>query len=709
MQHRIFVVPTLPRMTPAAAREHWEKCHARVFTGTPGLLHYRQNRPVDHEWRRGAARFCSETWYADRDSERAAYSSTHYLDVVRPDEATFLDRDSAWSAVVMDEEPLTHGDGLRVLWFDEDPPSGPVWRPVRLNRPVPTPGVGSMVHVAEVADETAALALTVRARGVALVCDAVHLDPVKPTPPTVAEALLAGAGRWPHADALVYPDRRVTYSELLTGARRAGRAFLAQGVCPGERVGILMPNCIEFMELFLGAHLAGLVPVTVNARYKAAELRHVVEDAALVALVTTDVVADHVPFVELLESAFASDRPTALRLLVMIGASSPGGYVDRAAWERSVAEVGEDELDLATRAVEVADPAVIMYTSGTTSAPRGCPLSHRALMWTAHQVGERFELTEHERFWDPLPLFHMAGLLPTLANLLRGGATLSMTHFDAGTALRQLAEERATFAYPAFPTITQSLIHHPDFVKSDLTRLRGLLESAPPEALQDLQETLPLATIVTSYGLTEASGVITYSHLADPDDLRFTTSGRPFDGVLVRIVDPVTELDCPPEAVGEIRLAGPGMFSGYLNDPEHTRSRTDDKGYLCTGDLGALDVDGRISYTGRLKDMLKVGGENVAAAEIEAHLGRHPGVKIAAVVGVPDAHLLEVPVAFVERVPGDDVSEQELIDHCRAEIASFKVPRRVWFVSNWPMSTTKIQKFELRKRAEACVDGGECR
>ena len=527
---------------------------------------------------------------------------------------------------------------------------------------------------------------------------------------TVAQVLERAARTWPDAEALVYPDHRVTYAELLEGARRAGRSFLAQGVRPGERIGILMPNCIEFMELFLGAHLAGAVPVTVNARYKARELRHVVRDAGLVALVTTDVVAEFVPFVELLDRAFVAGRPPELRTLVLIGTSSPEGYVDQATWERSARTVADEALEHAGAHVTPDGVAVVMYTSGTTSDPRGCPLSHRALLRTAHEVGERFGLTAAERFWDPLPLFHMAGLLPTMANILRGGATLSMLHFDASTALRQLVDERATFAYPAFPTITQSIVHHPDFATSDLSRIRGLLESAPPETLRLLQQSFPHARILTSYGLTEASGVITYSHLDDPDDLRFTTSGRPFAGVRVRIVDPVTGADCPPGVVGEIRLAGPMMFEGYLNDPDHTASRTDQQGFLCTGDLGTLDADGRITYSGRLKDMLKVGGENVAAAEIEAHLGRHDGVKIAAVVGVADAHLGEVPVAFVELAPGADAGEAELIGHCRGELATFKVPRRVWFVDEWPMSTTKIQKFQLRELAESRmtrVDGEE--
>lgn len=273
-----------------------------------------------------------------------------------------------------------------------------------------------------------------------------------------------------------------------------------------------------------------------------------------------------------------------------------------------------------------------------------------------------------------------------------------MVHFEAGAALRQLAAERATFAYPTFPTITQDLIHHPDFSSTDLSRVRGVLDTAPPEVLAAVQKAFPRAKVVSSYGLTEAGGVITYGHLDDPPDRRLHTAGRPFPGTRVRIVDPETGAACAPGEVGEIRVTGPGMFSGYLNDSRHTAERTDELGYLCTGDLGSLDPDGRVTYSGRLKDMLKVGGENVAAAEIEAHLATHPAVKIVQVVGAPDARLVEVPAAFVELVGGRTVTEAELVAHCRGALASFKVPRYVRFVTSWPLSTTKIQKFRLRER-----------
>jgi acyl-CoA synthetase (AMP-forming)/AMP-acid ligase II len=201
---------------------------------------------------------------------------------------------------------------------------------------------------------------------------------------------------------------------------------------------------------------------------------------------------------------------------------------------------------------------------------------------------------------------------------------------------------------------------------------------------------------VTSYGLTEGGGVVTFSHVHDSEEKRVSTSGRPFPGMEVRIEDPETGEEVPVGEVGELTIRGPGIFDGYHNDPEKT-AETMRGGWLHTGDLGSVDEDGRITYRGRSKDMLKVGGENVAALEIEAFLGTHPAVKLVQVVGVPDPKYLEVPAAFVELVPGQELTADELVDFCKGRIASFKVPRHVRFVDEWPMSATKIQKHRLRE------------
>ena len=226
--------------------------------------------------------------------------------------------------------------------------------------------------------------------------------------------------------------------------------------------------------------------------------------------------------------------------------------------------------------------------------------------------------------------------------------------------------------------------------------MRALLDTAPPATLREIGRRIPQAVVLTSYGLTEGGGVVAFSHLDDPERERTETGGRPFRGMEVRIADPDSDEDVPVGEVGQILVRGPGLFDGYNGDPART-AEVMRGGWLHTGDLGRIDAEGRIAYVGRSKDMLKVGGENVAALEIEAFLGSHPDVKIVQVVGVPDDKYLEVPAAFVELDAGGTVTEDELLDYCRGRIAAFKVPRYVRFVTDWPMSATKIQKHRLRE------------
>jgi fatty-acyl-CoA synthase len=228
-----------------------------------------------------------------------------------------------------------------------------------------------------------------------------------------------------------------------------------------------------------------------------------------------------------------------------------------------------------------------------------------------------------------------------------------------------------------------------------------MLNVAPVDQLRSMQAALPHAVQIGSYGCTEVGGVVAYNELEDDLDQRLTTCGRPFPGIEVQVVDPDTQTPLPPGAPGEILVRGYSLFDGYHKDPEQTAAVLDAEGWFHTGDLGSLDDGGRISYRGRLKDMLKVGGENVAAAEIESFLCNHPAVKIVQVVGMPDDRLVEVPVAFVELHDGETVGADELIAFCTGRIASFKVPRQVRFVDQWPMSATKIQKFRLRQQLQA--------
>jgi fatty-acyl-CoA synthase len=221
---------------------------------------------------------------------------------------------------------------------------------------------------------------------------------------------------------------------------------------------------------------------------------------------------------------------------------------------------------------------------------------------------------------------------------------------------------------------------------------------APPDQLRAIHAALPKTKHMSAYGCTEAGGVVAFHSPDDPDDVRATTSGRPFSGIELQVRDPETGKELGPGIPGEIWVRGYNLFEGYYKDPEKNAESFDDEGWFYTGDIGRFDVDGRISYVGRTKDMLKVGGENVAAVEIESYLVTHPAVAVAQVVGVPDPKYDEVAAAFIELKPDRSLTEQELIDFCVGQISSFKVPRYVRFVDEWPMSATKIQKYRLRQQ-----------
>ena len=347
---------------------------------------------------------------------------------------------------------------------------------------------------------------------------------------------------------------------------------------------------------------------------------------------------------------------------------------------------------------------MILYTSGTTAMPKGCVLSHEALVRPAYAMRDRFALTDEDRMWDALPLFHLASLLPLHACMLAGASYVAMRRFDPAEALAQMERERCTTAFPAFETVWLAILNHPNYASTDLSSMRLVLNVGTRERLEQMQATMHWATQISSYGCTELGGVCAFGHIEDPLELRVTTSGRPFPGMEIRIIDPETGAQKDTGEIGEIICRGHSMFSGYYREPELTAAVIDDEGFFHTGDLGALDADGRVQYRGRLKDMLKVGGENVGAAEIEGHLATHPAVEIVQIVGVRDARYTEVPVAFVQLRAGATATEDELIGHCLGAIATYKVPRYVRFTDDWPMSGTKIQKFRLREQITAELD-----
>ena len=527
---------------------------------------------------------------------------------------------------------------------------------------------------------------------------------------TFGDLVVRAAALYPHSDAIVFPETRHTFSSLLAAAERAARSLLGLGVRPGDHVGILMPNCMDFLEVMFGAALIGAPVVPINSRFKGRELSYLARDADLRLLVTSDIIDQHTDYVAILHGCIPGladaadvadlglDAVPELRSVVLLGSSSPAGMLDRAGFEAAAEGVSLESVHLLRSRVALRGIAMMIYTSGTTAEPKGCPMTHEQLVRTSSVGCERFEMTSGDVFWDPLPLFHMSSILPLIGCIEAGASYVTLTHFDPAVAIGQLRDEGATICFSTFPTVTTVMLNHPDWDPAALSSIRLMNNVAAPAALEDIHRQLADMAHMNAYGLTECGGVVAFTAPDDPPEVRSTTSGRPFRGIEVQIRDFEGGDVVPVWERGEIWCRGFNVFEGYYKDPVKTAECFDDEGWFNTGDIGRMDADGRVGYLGRVKDMLKVGGENVAAVEIESYLQTHEAVAIAQVVGIPDERYVEVPAAFVELMPGAAVAESDLITYCKGNIASFKVPRYVRFVQEWPISATKIQKFRLQEQ-----------
>ncbi len=514
----------------------------------------------------------------------------------------------------------------------------------------------------------------------------------------LAEVLLRGSRRHPDRDCIVVGDQRVTYAELEARARRVGRSLIALGIERGDRVGILMANGLDFTDLLFGASLIGAIPVLYNARFKAREIAHVTADAGIKVVVTNDIGEEHTDYVALLNKAEVQ-KAVSMQHQVFLGAGHRAGFMDRDTFCNLAESVDPAEVEKRHTGTAITDTALMFYTSGTTAVPKGCPLDHIVLQHAGVVGGtDRLRLIAGDVVWNPLPMFHSAFTQPLTGILHVGGTLVSMAHFDPNEALDLITRERVTVAFPAFPTITLQILHHPRYTPDALKDVRVILNVGSPEELVAMQSLMPHTTQITCFGMSECGGSVAMCDPEDPLPLRSKCSGRALPGIDIEVRDPETSKALAQGEAGEIVARGRGVFSGYYNDPEKTEAAFWDDGWFRTGDLGVLDAEGRVTFRGRLKDMLKVGGENVAAVEIEGYLVLHPAVKLAQVVGLPDEKYGEVPVAFIELVQGAAATEAGMIDFCRGEIASFKIPRHVRFVEDWPMGATKILKSALRER-----------
>jgi len=541
-----------------------------------------------------------------------------------------------------------------------------------------------------------------------------ELSEVRLSATTLGDLLLSAADKSPDQTAVVLPHRRRSYAEVRDRAFQIAQSLQSLGVGPGDHVGLLMPTSMDFIESMFGIALLGAVTVPINARYQPPELAYVVENADLRVVLTTDKIAEAVNFVERLNQAFP-DLPEQdawalklsaaplLRNVVVFGTSQADGMLTQKQFEQQADQGEIDQIHMNRLQIRLGSTALILYTSGTTANPKGCMISHEAIVRNSAALADRYELDGEDSFWSPLPMFHIAAILPLTAIFSKRGTYVTTSHFQAGEALKMMQDEGVTATYPCFWTIMSDLVSHADFDKTDLSRIKLMNANfavQPAGIGEKMKKALPNAIFVGTFGMTETAGTVTTSRLDASEEQRFTRLGTPLSGMEVRAVNPETGEDVSPGEKGEAWIRGYSTFSEYYKSPEKTSEALDDEGWFHSGDLISLDEDGQLMFHGRLRDMLKVGGENVAAVEIETCLQQHPAVKLAQVVGVPDPRMTEVAAAFIELAEGQQAEADELIAFCKGRIAGFKVPRHVRFVAEWPISSTKIQKFRLQEQIQ---------
>jgi fatty-acyl-CoA synthase len=490
--------------------------------------------------------------------------------------------------------------------------------------------------------------------------------------------------------------RRWTYSELDVEVDEVALGLMAAGVAKGDRVGIWAPNCAEWVLVQYATAKIGAVLVNVNPAYRAHELGYVIKQSGMTTLVSA-----------------VSHRTSDYRAMVeQVRGDCPGLadviYLGEDSWRSLVAAGSRSDhhlLDERMATLSFDDPINIQYTSGTTGFPKGATLSHHNILNNGYFVGEVIGLTEADKLCLPVPFYHCFGMV--MGNL---GATshgscivIPAPSFEPGATLTAVAEERCTTLY-GVPTMFIAELGHPDFGSYDLSSLRtGIMAGSPcpVEVMKRVVAEMHMAEVTIAYGMTETSPVSTMTRRDDDLDRRTSTVGTVMPHVEVKVVDPATGLELPRGSNGELCTRGYSVMLGYWDEPAKTAEAVDTAGWMHTGDLAVMDAEGYVNISGRIKDMVIRGGENVYPREIEEFLYSHPDIADVQVVGVPDVKYGEELMAWVVMKPDRPALTVEAVrEFCGGQLAHYKIPRYVHVVDGFPMTVTgKVRKVEMREVA----------
>jgi fatty-acyl-CoA synthase len=530
---------------------------------------------------------------------------------------------------------------------------------------------------------------------------------------TLGRVLETQVARHPDKEFMVYPDRnlRFTYAEFDRRANALAKGLLAIGLAKGDHLGIWATNVPDWLTLLFATAKIGVVAVTVNTAYRIHELEYLVKQSDIRALCLIDgfrdsdyvaMINELVPELKSCERGrLQSARFPRLESVIFIGPEKHRGMYNTQELLLLGSHTSDEELARASASLACHEVINMQYTSGTTGFPKGVRLTHHNILNNGFHIGERQKFTAADRLCLTVPLFHCFGLVLGVMAILTHGATLVILEsFDPLLALASVQKERCTALY-GVPTMFIAELNHPMFGMFNLSSLRtGIMAGSPcpMEIMKRVIADMRCRDITIAYGLTEGSPVMTQTSTEDPIEMRVSTVGQRLPGIEVRIVNPETNIEVSPGTQGEVVCRGYNVMKGYYQMPEATAQAIDADGWLHSGDLGTMDANGYFKITGRIKDTIIRGGENISPREIEEFLLRMEGVRDIQVAGVASPKYGEEVGAFVIKKDGAAITEEDVRDFCRGKIANFKVPRYVYFVDTYPMTASgKIQKYKLRE------------
>jgi fatty-acyl-CoA synthase len=530
---------------------------------------------------------------------------------------------------------------------------------------------------------------------------------------TIGRAFDETAHRFASRDALIVPLQQVrwSYAELKQRVDMLAAGLLSLGLSTGDRIGIWAPNCAEWAVTQFACAKIGLILVNINPAYRLSELEFCLKKVGCRALITAERLknSDYIAMLRTLAPELdhctghelTSARLPHLKAVIRLGRTRTSGCLNFEDVLQRGTQLDRERSEEIGRDLQPDDAINIQFTSGTTGLPKGATLSHYNILNNGYFVGRGIGLTERDRICIPVPLYHCFGMvMGNLAAIAHGAAMIYPAEsFDAAKTLETVDRERATALY-GVPTMFIAELETTEFARYDLSSLRtGIMAGSPcpVEIMKRVISQMNLTEITNCYGMTETSPVSFQTARDDSFERRVSTVGRVHPHVQVKIVD--GEGRCVPRGVqGEIHTRGYSVMKGYWEDPDRTREVLDDAGWMHTGDLGVIDAEGYGNVTGRLKDMIIRGGENVYPREIEEFLYKHAHVQSVQVCGVPDPRFGEEVCAWIQLKPGATISAEEIREFCQSQIAHYKIPRYIRFVSEFPMTITgKVQKFAMRE------------